>query len=1435
MVSWISQTVRQASERATVDRLYSLSFTAVIGFLGCLALGFVGAQERHHSKASAPGATPVDFNVTVLPLMKKYCFACHNAAAKRGGLDLQRFTGVEQIRRDLKPWQGVVDHLQVGDMPPPTAPQPTAEEKRHIVSWVREFLDREGKANAGDPGYVPLRRLSNFEYDCTIRDLTGIDLKPAREFPADGAAGEGFTNAAEALTDISPALLTKYFNSAREIAEHAVLLPDGLRFSPAKTRRDWTDECTARLRAFYASQADPDGKLNFAPYVAATVKYRAELTAGKTSLDEVASREKLNGKYLRILWRAINDKSPAYPLDTIAAQWRGSTERDVPALTAAIAEWQAALWQTARIGSYVRSVGSGFTESTSRQVPVDPAPAASQQLRLAYKPAPGQSEVALALSSKEIGTGGPPGRIIWRQPRFESPGKPPLLLKDYAQYGPGLEVDCRAVFADTAQYLAAADEAARAGKIDLEELAQKHNLNLALLNRWISLLSLDSKSAVNSSTNPGRPVPIAALDLLDEPVLKSNNLAAINGWRRKGSDLPVIVTNSSGTLKHIPGDASPHGVMVHPTPTEFVAVVWTSPISGTVRIQSRIKHAHPACGNGVAWWLEQRRHGTAAMFAEGKLDLGQQATPGEMVRRVDAGDQILIAVDARDHDHSCDLTDISLKLSQVEAPGLTWDLAGDIADNVTQGNPHSDHNGNPAVWTFVKGPTRSVGGEPVQIIPTASVLGRWRTTVLARRTSQGGPNRSDPTDSTGQSGARGNQDVANLAAEAQKLLSGPRPGDNTPDRLLYDHLVAVNSALLEGIDTARLPRARAGAAGFGLPRDRFGAQSGAANEAASVTAAATSVTQIHLPAALLADREFVVDAALETSNDVRAAAVELSTSAVGSGALPGAKGRIVARPNSPAQRAVEQGFAQFRSLFPLYLCYPQVIPTDEVVNLKMFHREDDGLTRLFLSDAKARELEKLWREHRFVSRQPIRENAYLPLFIGFVTQDQPKEMVSFFEGQRPAFQKRSDQFEAEERAAVPGQLESLVDFATRAYRRPLSTKERTDVLGIYQSLRAKGSAHEEAFRGALARILVSPGFLFRIEGAPPGRAPAAVNDWELAVRLSYFIWSSQPDAELRNLAAAGKLHDPSVLAAQARRMLKDQRVRAMAIEFGSQWLQVRGFDQMQDKNERLFPTFDAELRKAINEETVLFFQDLFQADRPAHTILDSNATYLNETLAKHYGIPGVSGPQWRRVEEVRAYGRGGILGLASVQAKESGASRTSPTLRGNWIVETLLGEKLPRPPANVPKIPEEESGETLTVRQIVEKHARVPECAVCHVRIDPYGFALERYDPIGRFRTKDLGGHLVEAKANLKDGTEFEGIEGLRTYLLTKKRSVVFRLFCRRLLGYALGRSTAQSDQPLIDEMLQKIDRTDGRVSDAVLAIVQSKQFRMVSGRDRVR
>jgi hypothetical protein len=359
----------------------------------------------------------------------------------------------------------------------------------------------------------------------------------------------------------------------------------------------------------------------------------------------------------------------------------------------------------------------------------------------------------------------------------------------------------------------------------------------------------------------------------------------------------------------------------------------------------------------------------------------------------------------------------------------------------------------------------------------------------------------------------------------------------------------------------------------------------------------------------------------------------------------------------------------------------------------------------------------------------------------------------------------------------------------------------------------------------LTRILVSPSFLFKLEGAPAGLDAKPVSDPELATRLSYFLWASMPDEELLRAA----LHEPAVMEVQVRRMLKDPRARGLAVEFATQWLHVRAFRQNREKNEKLFPMFDDGLRDALFEEPVRFFMELFGNDRPARELLDADYTFVNDRLAKHYGIPGVAGPQWRRVDGVRKVGRGGILALGSVLAQESGASRTSPVLRGNWLAETLLGDKLPKPPANVPRLPEEEGVAEGTVREMVARHTRVPECAVCHIRIDPFGFAMEKYDPIGRFREKDAAGRAVDVAVELKDGTRFEGLDGLRTYLLEKRRRDVETTFCRKLLGYALGRSVMLSDLPLIESIVDGLEK-GGPLSGAVLAIAQSRQFRYHRG-----
>jgi hypothetical protein len=1398
---------RTGIERGTsMGSLSQRSFGPVRIVCLLVGLGMFALVIRGQGNAPKLPADPkTEYGTVIRPLLSKYCLSCHSTKAKKGSLDLERFASLDQVRKDLKPWQQIIEMLEAGEMPPKKKPQPTASERDRLVAWIRGFLDAEARARAGDPGYVPLRRLSNTEYDCTIRDLTGVDLRPTREFPADGAAGEGFTNAAEALTDISPTLLNKYLSAAKNIADHAVLLPDGFHFSPAKTRRDWTNESTGRLRRFYAAHVEGDGRLPIQPYLAAAVRHRAALLNGSATPQEVAAKEKLNAKYFGILWQTLTDKTPSLPLDAIRARWRAATEKDVAALSGEIAAWQTALWKTVRIGSYMMPAGKGYAESTSRQVAVDPPALESVPLRVTIKPVPGQAEVVLYLVTRELAPSG--GRqVVWHRPHFEAAGKPPLLLRDYAEFGPAYEVDYASLFADSARYLAAAIEAANDRGITADDLAKKHRLDGAFLKRWLEVLAVNPRSTTQPETAPAVP-----LELLAEKSPKDDRRPAINGWRKKQSDLPIVVTNASDKAEQIPGHISAHGVAVHPLPKEFVAVTWKSPIAGGVRVSVRVAHAHPACGNGVAWWLEHRRDGRAAALGEGTVDLGKETTPPARTVKVEKGDMLVLAVDAREGNHVCDLTEIAFTITEAEKPGRMWSLAADVADTIHAGNPHADRHGNAEVWSFVRG--ESKGGASTPLIPPDSVLGRWR-----KAATEPGQQR----------------EAVELAGQVQTLLSGPRPAkEKTPDRILYDRLVAMDGPLFKGVDVMRLSKPRPKGAKYGLARERFGTQPGGKPvDDASLVAAAGSATEVRLPAALFAERAFVVEGRLDAAAGDRLVQFQVLTAPPGPSARWDGTGPVVASPNGDSYKKLVCGLVDFRRVFPLFLCFPQVVPTDEVVSLKMFHREDEPLARLFLDAEQQRRLDHLWTEHRFISRQPVAENNYLPQFIGFVTQDQPKEMVAYFESKRPAFKKRADDFLKEEEAAVPRQLDALLEFAGRACRRPLQGKERTELLALYRAIRAKGTGHEEAFRGVLTRVLVSPTFLFRIEHAPLGTEPGFVNDWELATRLSYFLWSSAPDDELEKLALAGRLHDPNVLAAQVQRMLKDDRLRALAIEFGTQWIHVRGFDEFKEKNEKLYPTFDAGLRRAMYEESILFFQDLFQSDRSVTQILDADHTFLNDALARHYGIPGVTGPQWRRVEGVRKYGRGGVLAMASVQARQAGSSRTSPVLRGNWVVETLLGEKLPRPPANIPKLPDEEGDGGLTTRQQVERHTREASCVVCHVRIDPFGFALEKYDAIGRLRAKEITGAAVDANVKLRDGTAFEGIDGLRAYLLTKKKDVIVRLFCRRLLGYALGRSVTLSDQVLLDEMIGELDRNGGRISAAVQAIVRSRQFRMIRGSD---
>jgi hypothetical protein len=550
---------------------------------------------------------------------------------------------------------------------------------------------------------------------------------------------------------------------------------------------------------------------------------------------------------------------------------------------------------------------------------------------------------------------------------------------------------------------------------------------------------------------------------------------------------------------------------------------------------------------------------------------------------------------------------------------------------------------------------------------------------------------------------------------------------------------------------------------------------------------------------------------------------------------------ILVSENSAARKRIEAAFAEFRDLFPAALCYTKIVPIDEVVTLTLYYREDHHLARLMLDDAQRARLDRLWQELRYISQDSLTLVDALAQLIEYATQDADPKV---FEPLRQPFNDRAAAFRQSLVDSEPHHLAALLDFAAGAFRRPLTIAETAELRGLYSRIRKQEIPHEDALRLTLARILVSPEFLYRVEKPGPGTDSGPVTDWELANRLSYFLWSSPPDDELRQVAAAGKLRDTATLLAQTRRMLRDPRTRRLATEFACQWLHIHDFDHLDEKSERHFPTF-AGLRGAMYEESIQFFTHLFQENGSVLDILDADYTYVNDELAQMYGLPAGQALQpdgngdkaassaWRRIDGIKQFGRGGILGQASTLAKQSGASRTSPILRGNWISEVLLGERLPRPPKDVPRLPEDETATAgLTVRQLVEKHSSDPKCAVCHLRIDAFGFSLEGYDAIGRRRDKDLADRPIETRVKAMDGAEFDGLDGLRKYLLTVRREAFLRQFFRKLLGYSLGRAVQLSDEPLLAEMQERLKADHYRIAAAVEAIVRSKQFREIRGRD---
>ena len=402
----------------------------------------------------------------------------------------------------------------------------------------------------------------------------------------------------------------------------------------------------------------------------------------------------------------------------------------------------------------------------------------------------------------------------------------------------------------------------------------------------------------------------------------------------------------------------------------------------------------------------------------------------------------------------------------------------------------------------------------------------------------------------------------------------------------------------------------------------------------------------------------------------------------------------------------------------------------------------------------------------------------------------------------------------------------LSTLARRAYRRPVTKREVETLLSFYKLGRAEGT-FDAGIQAAIERLLVDPNFVFRIERDPAKAAPGAVyqlTDFELASRLSFFLWSSIPDDELLDLAARGKLRDPKVLEGQVVRLLADGRSKALTDNFVGQWLYLRNIRTVYPDPD-VFPEFDDNLRDALQRETELFFESQLREDRSMTELLSANYTFLNERLARHYQIPNVYGNRFRRVTLSDAR-RGGLLGHGSLLTVTSYPNRTSPVLRGKWLLENFVGNPPPPPPPDVPALPDRgEGGKVASVRERLEQHRKNPACSTCHAPMDPLGFALENFDAIGGWRSTEAGS-AIDASGALPNGSKFEGPAELREVLLGQREQFV-RTVTEKLMMYALGRGVEYYDLPVIRQITREAAPKDYRWSSIIAGIVKSTPFQM--------
>ena len=1245
------------------------------------------------------------FNNQVQPLLLKFCGKCHGSSPVENDLDLTKLISNEEILSQAKVLINVADRLRAGDMPPVEEPQPDEMERAQLLSWITKALDIEAAARAGDPGAVTLRRLSNAEYDNAIRDLTGVDMLPTRvrEFPDDSVGGEGFANVGEAMP-MTPELVQRYHQTARDIAARAVLLPSGFRFSSSPDRPIWTAEALAELRSFHGSFADSNGGPPLAAHLAATLNHRDRLMHGDPSeIFAVAAEENLNPNYLEALWRGLTSEAAT---SLMAAEVGGR-----------IREWEkkAAAIETQRIRQQDASERITSLWNSSQRI----------------------------LAGSKIAEG---GAVSFDQTVTVAPGEL-LLMTVYPNANHGAD----STLVDWT--IKETDGEHRSWSVSdlVPDLMRGNSWSDKDGARWSFLETTSAPSFLEEQRH----------SIQGNTVLKSWSL---------GSEPSVFVNTGVEDLQvwtTLPGKS----FFVHPGPNRPVAVAWTSPIAGELRVSGRVADAHPAGLDGVAFELS---HLPAS-------DLGQAL--------VDMNSASIALPDAGIHPAPLDLIRKKWRSATTD-PAPVLDAIRGLQNQLFRSNYQKNAviavgNGFPA-WEEIN-----------RVVARETIQGAAREPIFRLVALPAQPETYVVWDRLRLEGGDGRTLLLSEHPELKKAVEvacGIKFGQHPENRKVpHTALVTVAGDELV-INLNSLPL--------------------------------RMQTLLTLPRFLRADVS-IEDGSPETA-EVRAFLIA-ARGGGGTLAEPVAEAttdnpRVARIVHSRVADDLSRSASEFRKLFPPAVLFAPIIPRDAQGSIFLYHREDEPTSRLLLDEEGRAELDRLWSELDFVSEQAFATPRMYEEILQYYRAPNDGARIMFFYiqlfGQR--VKQKEEALRAAKVAAEKDHLQALVDFASRAWRRSLSSDEIAEILAGYHDDRGNGMKHDPAFRNTLVRILSSPWFLYRVEQPASGSNWQPISGEELATRLSFLMWDSIPDDELR--FKSSQLHEAVIMEEQVHRMLKDHRMRGMAQEFGARWLGVRDFINNHGRNMQQFPEFTPQLIQSLSEEPVRLFEDSLLNNRPVAELIDTDAVVINDTLAIHYGIPGVTGSQWRRVENVSGYGRGGLLGLGAVLAKNSAAARTSPVKRGAWVVK-MLGEQLPKVPPGVPPLPEK-LPEGLSVRQLTERHQKEPACASCHVRIDPYGMTLEQFDALGRLKpAADL--KPGDTAATTRDGVEIDGIDGLRDYLAGTRRRDILRTFARKLTGYALGRAVQLSDRKLVNELTERM-LDGGRWSDVLLVIARSEQFRCI-------